>query len=85
MVYQKIINLLENTSNRPFKFRTKVSVEINDDSRGTYNANSQIKRKTSMLNLSLCYYSDAYIHVKGAITVPNRQPQLQLQIILVKR
>ena len=57
MVYQKIINLLENTSNRPFKFRTKASVEINDDSRGTYNANSQIKRKNSMLNLSLWSYN----------------------------
>ena len=45
MVYQKIINFLENTSNRPFKFRTKASVDINDDSRGTYNANSQINVK----------------------------------------
>ena len=43
MEYQKIINLLDNTPNQPTKFRTKVWVDINDDSRGTYNTNSQIK------------------------------------------
>ena len=35
MEYQKIINLLDNTPNRPTKFRTKNSFEINDDSHGT--------------------------------------------------
>ena len=44
-------------------------VEINDYSRRTYNTNSQIKFKTSMLNSRLCDYIDAYIHVKGTITV----------------
>ena len=34
--YQKIANLLDNTSNQPSKFRTRNLVEINDDSRGTY-------------------------------------------------
>ena len=61
MEYQKIINLLDNTTNQPSKFRTKNWVEINDDSRGTYNTNSQIKFKTSRLNSSLCDYSDEYI------------------------
>ena len=42
MEYQKIINLLDNTPNQPTKFSTKNLVERNDDSRGTYNANSQI-------------------------------------------
>ena len=41
MEYQKIINLLDNTPNQPTKFRTKNWVEINDDSRGTYNTNSK--------------------------------------------
>ena len=50
MEYQQIINLLDNTSNQPSKFRTENWVEINDDSQGTYNTNSQIKFKTSMLN-----------------------------------
>ena len=50
MEYQKIVNLLDdNTSNEPSKFRTKNWVEINDKSRGTYNVNSQIKFKTTML------------------------------------
>ena len=33
--------------------------------------NSQIKFKNSMLKSSLCNYSDAYILVKGTITVTN--------------
>ena len=41
MEYQKIANLLDSASNKPSKFRTKNWVEINDESRGTYNTNSQ--------------------------------------------
>ena len=37
---KKIINFLDNKTNQPSKFRTKNWVEINDESRGTYNANS---------------------------------------------
>ena len=44
---------------------------MNDESRGTYNTNSQIRFKTSVLRTSLCDYSDVYIIVKGAITVAN--------------
>ena len=65
MEYQKVINLLENTSNQPSKFRTKNYVEINDDAREMYNENSQIRFKTPMLKSSLCDYSDAYIIVRG--------------------
>ena len=61
--------MVDDTSNQPSKFRTKYWVEINDESRGTYNVNSQIKFKTTMLKSSLCDYSDAYILVKGAITI----------------
>ena len=43
--------------NQQTKFRTKNLVEIDDDSRGTDNTNSQIKFKTSMLRSSLCDYS----------------------------
>ena len=39
MEHQKIINLFDNTSNQPSKFRTNNWVEINDESRGTYNVN----------------------------------------------
>ena len=43
MEYEKIINLLDNTTNQPNKLKTKSWVEINDDSRRTYNTNSEIK------------------------------------------
>ena len=69
MEYQKIINLVDNTTNQPIKFKTKTWVEINDDSHGMYNTNSQIKFKTSMLRPSLCDYSDEYILVSEAITI----------------
>ena len=69
MEYLKIIYLLDNTPNRPLKFTTKIWVEINDNSRGTYNTNSQVKFKTSILKSSLYDYSDAYILVKVNITV----------------
>ena len=45
---QKIINLLDSTRSQPTKFRTKNCVEVNDDSRESYNTNSQIKFKISM-------------------------------------
>ena len=71
MEYQKIANLTDDTSNQPSKFRTRNWIEINDESRGTYNVGSQIKFKTTMLKSSLCNYSDACILVKGTISVNN--------------
>ena len=72
MEYQKIANLIDdNTLNQPSKFRTRNWIEINDESRGAYNVTSQIKFKTTMLKSSLCDYSDAYILVKGTITINN--------------
>ena len=71
MEHQKIENLLDNASNQPSKFRTKSWFEINDESRGTYSVNRQINFKTSMLRSILCHYSDAYILLKGNISVNN--------------
>ena len=71
MKYQKIVNLLHNTSNHLSKFRTKNCVEINDDARGAYSPNKQIRCKTSMLRPRLCNHSDWHILVKGNITVNN--------------
>ena len=71
MEYQKAANFLDNASNKPSKFRTRNWVEINDDVRGAYCPNKQIRFKTAMLRSSLCDYSDAYILVKGNITVNN--------------
>ena len=75
MEYQKIVNLIDETPNQPSKFRTRNLVEINDESRGAYNVNSQIKFKTTMLKPSLCDYSDANILVKGTINVNNTAAQ----------
>ena len=61
----------DNETNQPSKFRTRNWIEINDESRGTYPVNKQIKFKTPMLRSSLCDYADAYILVKGNITVNN--------------
>ena len=69
MEYQKQANLINDEQNQPSKFKRKNWIEINDESRGTYNVNSQIKFKTTMLKSSLCDYSNAYILVKGKITV----------------
>ena len=54
--------------NQPSKFRTRNWVEINDEQRGTYTGNN-IKFKTTMLRSNLCDYGDAYILVRGTITV----------------
>ena len=71
MEYQKIVNLLNDRSNNPSNFRTRNWVEVNDEARGTYSHNKQIKCKTSVLRSSLSDYSDAYILVKGNITINN--------------
>ena len=71
MEHQKIINLLDNQTTEPSKFRAKNWVNINDDSRGNYDINNQIRFKTSLLKSSLCNYSDAYILIKKNMTVPN--------------
>ena len=63
--------MLDSASNKPSKFRTRNWVEINDNIRGAYSPNKQIRFKTAMLRSSLCDYSDAYILVKGNISVNN--------------
>ena len=54
--------------------RAKNWVEINDDPRGRYNTNSQIKFKTTMLNSSLYNQSDTYILVEGSILIESVPP-----------
>ena len=63
MEYQKISNILNDVSNQPSKFRTRNWVEINDETRGTYSPNKQIKFKMSLLRSGLCDYVDAYIYL----------------------
>ena len=71
MEYDKINNLLlseDNESEKLSKFVTIEYVIVNSLS-NTYNENKSIRFKTPMLRSNLCDYSDAYILVKGTITV----------------
>ena len=71
MEFQKISNFLDITSDNKDlpKFVTKKWIEVYDQSEGNYNVNKEIRIKTSMLRSDLCDFSDAYIVVKGTITV----------------
>ena len=71
MEYDKINDLLlseDNESEKLSKFVTREYVRVNSLS-NTYNENKSIRFKTPMLRSNLCDYSDAYILVKGTITV----------------
>ena len=71
MEYDKINNLLlseDNESEQLSKFVTREYVKVNSLS-NTNNENKSIRFKTPMLRSNLCDYSDAYILVKGTITV----------------
>ena len=77
MEYQKIINLSDNTPNQLSRIRTKNWVKKDDDLPEIYNTNSQIKFKTSMFKTSISDYSEAYILVKGTITITRQQNKQQ--------
>ena len=71
MEYDKINNLLlseDNGSEKLSKFVTREYVKVNSLS-NAYNENRSIRFKLPMLRSNLCDYSDAYILVKGTITV----------------
>ena len=67
MEHYKISNLLNVST--VSKFVTRKWIEVNDLSSGQYSVNKNIMFKTSMLRSDLCDYRDAYIIVKGTITV----------------
>ena len=69
MEYQKIIDLVDNTPDQLSKYRTKNWIEINDQSRGVCNTNSDIRFKTTMLKSSLCDYGHVYILGQGKIAI----------------
>ena len=74
MEYQKMTNLLDATSDNVPRFITKKWIEVHDQSGSAedrYKPSKQIRFKTSMLRSDLCDFSDAYIVVKGTITVTN--------------
>ena len=74
MEFQKITNFLDTTSDDKDlpRFVTKKWIEVYDQSEGNYNVNKEIRIKTSMLRSDLCDFSDAYIVVKGSITVTKK-------------
>ena len=73
MDFQKIANFLDTTSDNKDlpRFVTKKWIEVYDQSEGNYDVNKEIRIKTSMLRSDLCDFNDAYIVVKGTITVTN--------------
>ena len=75
MESQKIVNLQDATSDDKDLLRvvTKKWIEVYAQSGINYDTNKEIRIKTPMLRANLCDFSDAYIVVKGDITVtePN--------------
>ena len=71
MEFNKINNLLGPAHDNVPRFITKKWIEVQSQSGSTYNTSKPIKFKTSMLRSDLWYYSDAYLWVKGTITVTN--------------
>ena len=72
MKYQKITNLLGNIPEKTPKFITKNWMEVHHqfgNANDWYKSSKQIRFKTSVLKSELCDYSEAYITVKGKITV----------------
>ena len=80
MKYQKITNLLGNTSDKMPRFINKKWIEVYDQSGETYNTNKQIRFKTSMLRSDLCDYSNAYIVVKGVLLLVLQMEPIKLEI-----
>ena len=74
MEFQKTVNLVDITSDNKDlpRFVTKKWIEIYDQSKQNYNPNKESRIKTPMLRSNLCDFSDAYIAVKGNITVDKK-------------
>ena len=74
MEFQKILSFFDTISDNKDlpKCVTKKWIEVYDQSQGNYNVNKEIRIKTSMLRSDLCDFSNAYIVVKGNITVTKK-------------
>ena len=71
MGFQKIVDLLDTTSDDKYltRFVTKKQIDVYGQSEKNLNVNKEIRIKTPMLRSHLPDYSDAYIFVRGFITV----------------
>ena len=61
--------MLYNISIKPSTFKTKIWVEMHNDSNEVYVSCSQIKFETTTIRSSLCDYSDVYILVNILETI----------------
>ena len=73
MEHQKTLNLLNEASNS--KFATKKWNTINDESNANYDAGIEIISYIEILRSNLCNYNDAYILVRGDITIVGDETQ----------
>ena len=80
MEFQKIVNLLDITSENKYLLRyvTKKWIKVYDQSEKNYNPNKEIRIKTPMLRPDLCDFSDAYIVVKGDIMLIKKHLLLMI-------
>ena len=73
MEFQKIVNLLDTTSDDKAlpRFVTKKWIQVYDQSEKNYSVNKEIRIKIQMLRSDLCDFNDAYIVVEGVITATD--------------
>ena len=76
--HYKFLDITPDDKDLP-KFVTKRWIEVYDQSQGNYKVNKEIRIKTSMLRSDLFDFSDAYIIVKGTITLlrPNGEKEIK--------
>ena len=84
MEFNKINNLLGQAHNEVPRFITKKWIEVQSQSGNTCNTSEPVRFKTSMLRSDLCDYFDAYMWVKGKITVtdPNNNANFDRRLTL---
>ena len=84
MEFNKVNNLLGPAHDKVPRFITKKEIEVQSHSGRTYSTSKPIRFKTSLLRSDLCNYSDAYVWVKGQITVtsPNNNVNFDRRLTL---
>lgn len=66
--------MLAGTTKQTLKYRTKFWVEKNDNTKaGSYEVADQIKFWTTMIRSCSWYYNDAYILLKGTISITGSE------------
>ena len=78
METQKIVNLLNGSDTENSKFATVKWCVINDDSKGNYSPDHEIKFLTNSLESHFCNFSDAYILVTGNIAVAGGNANIKV-------